>query len=94
MVSAATVGSGIGASYLDSEHTLQRYRQSLWFPDLMDRTVWRGEQEEEHPDEGLLARAHAQFREVMSRYRPPEVDPDMLAKVREVVDRARRDLVK
>jgi len=89
-----SVGSGIGASYLDSEHTLQRYRQSLWFPDLMDRTVWRGEQEEEHPDEGLLARAHAQFREVMSRYRPPEVDPDMLAKVRQVVDRARRDLVR
>ena len=89
-----SVGSGIGASYLESEHTLHRYRQSLWFPALMDRSVWRGEQEEEHPDEGLLARAHAQFREVMSRYRPPEVDPDMLAKVRQVVDRARRDLVR
>jgi trimethylamine:corrinoid methyltransferase-like protein len=90
----ASVGSGIGASYLDSDHTLHRYRESLWFPALMDRGVWRGEQQEEHPDAQLLERAQAQFPEVMSRYRPPEVDQDMLTKVRQVVDRARRELVK
>jgi trimethylamine--corrinoid protein Co-methyltransferase len=89
-----SVGSGIGASYLDSEHTLEHYRQDLWFPSLVDRTVWSGEPGEVRPDEGLLGRAEAQFREVMSRYRPPEVDRDMLAKAREAVDRARRDLAK
>jgi len=89
----ASVGSGIGLSYLDAEHTLRHYRQSLWFPRLVDRSVWRAERKEEHPDRKLLERAAAQFREVMARYRPPEVDRDKLAKVREVVDRARRDLL-
>jgi trimethylamine--corrinoid protein Co-methyltransferase len=88
-----SVGSGIGASHLDSEHTLRRYRQDLWFPALMDRRVWSGEREEEHPDERLLKRTEAQFREVMSRYRPPEVDRDKLTKIRQVVAKARRDLV-
>jgi trimethylamine--corrinoid protein Co-methyltransferase len=88
-----SVGSGIGASYLDSDHTLQRYRESLWFPALIDRSVWRGDREEQHPDAELLERCRRQFSEVMSRYRPPQVDPNMLAKVRQVVDRARRDLV-
>jgi trimethylamine--corrinoid protein Co-methyltransferase len=87
-----SVGSGIGLSYLDSEHTLSRYRQSLWFPRLVDRSVWQGERQEENPDGRLLERAAAEFQEVTARYRPPEVDRDMLSKVRQVVDRARRDL--
>lgn len=89
-----SVGSGLGASYLDSEHTLCHYRESLWFPALLDRTVWRGEGEEARADGELLARAGTQFREVMSRYRPPEADQAMLAKVRQVVDRARAELVR
>jgi trimethylamine:corrinoid methyltransferase-like protein len=89
----ASVGSGLGASYLDSDHTLHRYRESLWFPGLVDRKVWRGEEQEEHPDAQLLERAQAQFRDVMSRYRPPEVDPQMLTEVRQVVTKARRELV-
>lgn len=89
-----SVGSGLGASYLDSDHTLRHYRENLWFPALSDLSVWRGEDKEARADEKLLARAHTQFREVMSRYRPPEVDEAMLAKVRQVVDRARAELVK
>jgi trimethylamine:corrinoid methyltransferase-like protein len=87
-----SVGQGIGASYLDSEHTLTHYRRSLWFPGLVDRRVWQGDREEQCPDERLLARAQAQFDAVMSRYRPPEVDRDMLARVRAVIGRARREL--
>ncbi len=89
----AAVGSGIGASYLDSDHTLRHYRENLWFPALMERGVWRGECEEERPDEKLLERCRTQFTDVMSRYRTPEVDEDMLTEVREVVDRARRELL-
>jgi len=87
-----SIGQGIGASYLDSEHTLTHYRRSLWFPGLLDRRVWQGDREEQCPDERLLARAQAQFDAVMSRYRPPEVDRDMLARVRAVIGRARREL--
>ena len=88
-----SVGSGIVGSYLESEHTLRNYRQNLWFPRLVDRSVWTSERQEEHPDEKLLQRAQAQFQETMARYQPPEVDQDKLAKVKEVVRRARRELL-
>jgi len=88
-----SVGSGIGRSYLETEHTLTHYRRSLWFAKLLDRSVWREDRDEAHPDAGLLARAQAQFNEVMSRYQRPEVDEEKLGKVREVVARARRELV-
>jgi trimethylamine--corrinoid protein Co-methyltransferase len=87
------VGSGLQASHLDSEHTLRHYRRELWSSALMDRSVWRGGQVEEHADERLLERCRTQFREALSRYRPPELDEDMLAKVRQVVSRARLELV-
>lgn len=87
------IGSGIESSYLEAEHTLRHYRQNLWFPALLDRGVWRSEREEEHPDRRLLERAQKQFDEVIARYRPPDVDRDMLAKVKQVVDRARRELL-
>jgi len=87
------IGAGIGSSYLESEHTLKHFRHSLWFPALLDRGVWRCEREDERPDRRLLERAQAQFDEVLARYRPPEVDGDMLAKARAVVRRARRELV-
>jgi len=89
----ASIGSGIGSSYLEAEHTLRHYRRNLWFARLLDRSVWRDATDEAEPDHRLLERAQKQFDEIMGRYRPPEVDCDMLAKARQVVDRARRDLL-
>jgi len=89
----ASVGSGIGRSYLDSDHTFSHYRRSLWFPRLADRSVWSGDEEDKGSDRRLLARAQAQFREVMAGYRRPEVDHDKLSKIRQVVARARRELL-
>lgn len=86
-------GSGLSRSYLESEHTLRHYRQSLWFPRLFDRGVWRDDRNESHPDAAMLKRAQAQFTEVMSRYSKPEVDEEKLARVRQVVNRAREGLI-
>jgi trimethylamine--corrinoid protein Co-methyltransferase len=87
------LGAGIGSSHLESEHTLKHFRQSLWFPALLDRGVWRSEREEEQPDRRLLERAQAQLDAVLARYRRPEVDGEMLEKARAVAQRARRELV-
>jgi len=43
--------------------------------------------------DALDERAQGQFDAVMARYRPPEVDRDMLAQARRVVDRARQELL-
>jgi trimethylamine--corrinoid protein Co-methyltransferase len=88
-----SIGPGIGESHLESEHTLKHYRQNLWFAQLLDRRVWRGDADEAQPDRWLLERAQGQFNEIMSRYQPPPVDRDMLAKAREIVNRARNALL-
>ena len=88
----ASVGSGIGASHLETEHTLRHFRD-LWQPRLLDRAVRKDDAWEAQADRRLLERATRRFHDVLAQYRPPEVDREMLRRVRTVVDRARNELL-
>ena len=88
-----SVASGIGQTHMASEHTLRHFRQALWFPRFLDRSVWQGEAVESQADRRLIEKAGKEFREVLTRYCKPDVDSDMLRRVRAVVDRARRALL-
>jgi len=79
---------GLTKSYLDTDHTLQNYRQWLWCPQFMDRSGWAFEKEEV-----VLKRLQGKVNELVARYEKPEVDPDKLAKMRKVVERAKKDLL-
>ena len=83
------IGFGIEKNHLFTEHTLRHYRQSLWCPPLMSRTGWNGFAEEE----ALLRQARQRVQELIATYRKPEVDLGKLARLRQVVERARRDLL-
>ena len=83
------VGFGLETNYLLSEHTLRHYRDSLWLPQLMSRTGWNGFAEEE----ALLERARAKVESLIAAYRKPDTDPDKLARLRQVVERARKELL-
>lgn len=87
------VCEGKESSHLGTEHTLKHFRRSLWSPALFDYEAWHPDREEAHPDVALLERARREYGEVLARYKPPKVDRDMLARVREVVARARRELL-
>ena len=89
----ADIGSGLSKSHLESEHTLRHFRQALWFPRLLDRRPWDEAGEETEPDRKLLVRAQQQYQERLARYRPPPVDRDRLERVRQVVARARKELL-
>ena len=80
------VGFGLEESYLGSEETLRDYRKYLWCPELMDRSGWNGSP----TDEGVLQKMQDRVDELIASYQKPEVDPDKLAKMREVVERARK----
>jgi trimethylamine--corrinoid protein Co-methyltransferase len=82
------VGFGLEGSHLTTEHTLRHYRQSLWCPRLMSRSGWDGSETEE----ALWERARHRVEELVSAYRKPDTDPEKLAQMRRVVERARRDL--
>jgi len=82
------VGHGIGRNHLSTEHTLRHFRDALWLPQLIDRSGHRGPEHERE----VLGKASADVRELLAAYRKPEVDPDTLARMRQVVIRARREL--
>lgn len=82
------VGHAEDGNYLQSDHTLRNFRSSLWLPELMGRAGWTGVETEEQ----VLKRAQAKVDEIIASYQKPDVDEDMLAKLREVVGRAEREL--
>ena len=83
------VGFGQDDSYLFSEGTTHHFREHLWCPELMDRSGWKGSE----TDELVLGKIQKKVNELMASYEKPEVDPGKLAKMREVVERARKDLL-
>jgi len=74
-------------NYMEIEHTLQHFRSALWLPELMARTGWDGPESEDQ----ALDRAQRRVNELVAAHQKPEVDEDKLAKMRAVVDRARKE---
>ncbi len=83
------VGTGLEKNHLETDHTLHHFRAELWSPKLIDRSGWNGPA----ADEMLLERACAKVDELVAAYRKPEVDPGKLASMRQVVERARAELL-
>jgi len=83
------IGLGFEANYLAAEHTLEHFRESCWMPRLIDRSGWAGAE----TDRQILDAAQRQFEELLAQYQPPEDRADVVARMREVVARARRELL-
>lgn len=79
------VDLGFGRSHLETEHTLRHF---LWLPEIIDRSGWDGPEWEEKS----LRRAHDRVEELLAQYRKPEVDEEKLRRMREVVERAKREM--
>jgi len=61
----------------------------LWTPTLIDRSGWRGADQEA----AILEKASREVQTLLAGYRKPAVDPGTLAAMRGVVDRAKRELL-
>lgn len=81
------VGHGEKTNYMETEHTLRNYKSSLWLPELLERPGWIGVETEER----AVARAQKKVSEMVASYQKPDVNEDMLAKLRAVVARARKE---
>lgn len=76
--------------YIESEHTLRNFRSALWIPELLERTGWCGPQTEER----VCNRAQQKVNELIASYKKPKFDPDKLARLRQVVEKAKKNLCK
>jgi trimethylamine--corrinoid protein Co-methyltransferase len=81
------VDLGFDRNFFESTHTLQHFRQNVWLPQLVDREGWKGWDQ----DEALVNRAQAKLEELLAEYRQPEVDPDKLAALQAIKERAARN---
>jgi trimethylamine--corrinoid protein Co-methyltransferase len=75
---------GIDGSFLDTEHTLEHYRER-WYPTLFERYSHEGWQA--RGGQSLLDRAAARVSELLAAHRPPEIDPAAAQAIRAVVER-------
>jgi len=82
------VGYGISRNYLDTEHTLRNFRSALWKPEFFDLSG-RGIESEEK----LMKKINEKINQLISEYKKPEVDPDKISKIRQVIEKARRNLI-
>jgi trimethylamine--corrinoid protein Co-methyltransferase len=82
------VGFGIDKSYLSQDHTLDHFREDTWLPPFLDRSGYSGPEQERK----VLDRLQDEIDELVASYRRPERDPDSLVEMRQVVERAKREI--
>ncbi|MEW6358210.1 MAG: trimethylamine methyltransferase family protein [Planctomycetota bacterium] len=82
------VGHAEKTNYMEAEHTVKHFRSATWLPELLDRNGWIGPESEER----VLKRAQERVNDLVASYEKPDVDEDMLNKLRAVVERARKEL--
>ena len=68
---------------------MKNFRENTWLPELIDGSGWNGAES----DQALVAKARQKVEELIAAYVKPEVDPDKLARMREIVERARLELI-
>ncbi len=76
---------GIDGSFLDTDHTLGRYRER-WYPTVFDRgshESWLA-----HGGTTLAQRAAARVDVLLAGRRPAQLEPDVAAAIHEIVERA------
>ena len=88
------MGFGERASYLETEHTFRHFRQIQWDSRLFDRTYRSGTLPRPgEEDERVLAKADAQWRELVAAQEPPGIDAHFIAEVERIAQAARKDLM-
>jgi len=75
---------GIDGSFLESEHTLEHYRER-WYPALFERYSYEGWRT--RGGQTLLERAAARVDDLLAAHPPPTVDPVAARAIRAVVER-------
>ena len=82
---------GPGGSFIDSAHTVRRFRSELWFPQLLDRRfyeAWRNDSAS-----SLEERCARRKAEILANHRVEPVDADLDKALTGIVQAARRELL-
>jgi trimethylamine--corrinoid protein Co-methyltransferase len=81
---------GPGGSFIDTDHTAERFRRELWFPRLLDRQYFQAWQ-----DGGALStedRCRRRKQEILSAHQVEPISPELDRALKDIVRSARRNL--
>jgi len=78
------IGFGGDRNYLDAEHTMRNFHESLWDPVFFDKGGWTVEREEK-----ILKKAREKVKEYIGEHKKPDRDPTTIKKMRAVIERAK-----
>jgi trimethylamine--corrinoid protein Co-methyltransferase len=82
---------GPGGNYLAEKHTVQHFRQELWFPGpAWTRQMW--EEWEQGGRTSMGDRAVAEVKRILSTHEPEPMDEALAREVDRIVESARREL--
>jgi len=80
-------------NFLECEHTLRHFRNSMWTPRVMDTTMWRGDSLEKGADKTLLRKAEKAWRDSLRKYRPVHRSSEIMRQARDIIRRAKEELL-
>jgi len=83
------IGFGKNKNFLESIHTMKNFRSSLWMPEFFNPEGWTPEIEKKS-----LEKAKAKIKEIINEYKKPEIDPEIIYKIRKIIERASKELIK
>jgi trimethylamine--corrinoid protein Co-methyltransferase len=81
---------GHDGTFLDQMHTVQHFRQELWFPQLLDREFWPNWVD--HGASTMYDRCIALKDRILREHVPEPLDEDTTKEIDKIVDAARRHL--
>ena len=88
----ARIGTEQGRSHMDSDFTLQHFRESMWMPETVRHTFWR-EDAPARTEADVLAEANARWKTVVSEHEPYRAPPLMVKDIERVLEKARNKLL-
>jgi len=77
---------GPGGHFLADGHTLKHFRTEFWYPTLIDRRRW--EDWESDGAKSLGQRVREKVIDIIENFEPEPLDPDVEAKLKEIIARA------
>ena len=81
-------------TYLESEHTVEHFRNVLWDTMFFDRTYRKSDRiEAQKKDEQLLKKADRAWRDLVASQVSLEVTPEFAAALDRIVEAAKKELL-
>lgn len=82
------------STYLESDHTLEHFREVLWAARMFDRSYRRAETlTPQEADTALLRKADRAWRDLVAGQKPPELEGRFLAELDRIAEAARAELL-